>query len=78
MVKTLPSYSFDKSKMVKTSIYIYFVKYILQRLIVQIQNNEFQPKTLEYMNMKARMNKSSVKIFLAYKNSTCTYHMKEM
>ena len=46
--------------------------------IVQIQNNEFQPKTLEYMNMKARMNKSSVKIFLANKNSTCTYHMKEM
>ena len=75
MVKTLPSYSFDKSKMVKTSIYIYFVKYILQRLI---QNNEFQPKTLEYINMKARMNKSSVKIFLANKNSTCTYHMKEM
>ena len=30
------------------------------------------------MNMKAGMNKSFVKIFLANKNSTCTYHMKEM
>ena len=45
--------------------------------IVKIQN-KYQPETLEYMNMKNGMNKSSVKIFLANKNATCTYHMKEM